>query len=1332
MTSTETGSSWSDRLSPRNWPLGWKLVAVGLVPALLALVLGVLRVADQAHAASQLETANELLEVRTRVAAAADALRVERDKATLLVAERRLGDRGPLQDAVAQTDGAVEQARAGLAGATNDLDPTVRAALQDAEGGLAQLQVLRTDVGGPAQADSRQIIGRYTGVISRTDLLARALLQQVSTPGVTGLTDALTAVGAASEALTRQHTVLGAALRTGRVTADDRAAVDATDDAFTTAYSSFLLAMGPTQAPVDFIASPENTRRETVKTAILNVPEAGPIPVTVAQWDDASRAATAQVDAAGANIGAELAAAGDAAARRSSNLAGLNSVALMLGLLLAATIVVLVSRSLTRSLRVLRTSALDVAQRRLPQAVENMRSGGTPDVQVEPVPLHTRDEVGQVARAFDTVHGQALKLAADQAALQSNVSSMFVNLSRRSQALVERQLQLIEQLESNEQDPDQLSNLFQLDHLATRMRRNSENLLVLAGTDLTKRNVAPVPLVDVLRAAVSEIEQYQRIVVQAPPQATVGGRATSDVIHLLAELLDNATNFSPPDSQVVMSSLRAQDGSIVVEIADSGVGMLDHELTDANRRLNTPSAVDVSASRRMGLFVVGRLGARHGITVHLGGAPVGGPGGGVTASVTLPAHLVTVSGETESGPAPRSAQLGDAPAQLGVLSSPNGVPPQRASVADRPVPRVTLAPPDGRPADRPTGLNGLPIRTPGSALNRGYAPQPGQVANGVAGEHVATGPGSEADAALPDAGLLRPGSDSERVAAADGYHDADGEPAGAEVGGGAEADHAAAPTEAVPITAVAGPAGTDEHVDADTAADRPDDGERTDGGDAAADRTADRTADRSAGHLAELQLARRTGAAVDAPAASDVPDAPVESGVDASPVRPDPDVVEGTDDTDDTGDTPAAADPAAAPLDEAQAPATGSVPPSTAHPAAGPDGPEAGRPDDRSAEPVADDDVAAQAAAEPAPDTATGKAAPPPPIGDGGRARGAGIRPRPSPRPLPPTGPTGPYRDRPAPATPYAAQPDATGQNGRSHGAVPDVPAAADSPQTGPNTTPLPILAETAGSWDDRAQDDRVTGDGTDHAVASPFGLDEPSTFGLDDPSSFGLGEPAPAGPTAGDDLFAANVPAISEPEGLPRSRRPIAVARRGPADMTETTPIFAEIASAWFASDRPVPVDWELDERPDDDLLPVSAPVPPAGPGLLDGPTRPAPAPAPAPAPDPAGHSFASTADEGWRAASGATAERPDELTAAGLPKRRPRARLVPGSAGSAVLAGPASPTRSADSVRGRLASYQQGVRQGREIRLRRDPVRSGSQPESPGDDTAGPDNGGHDEESR
>ena len=260
----------------------------------------------------------------------------------------------------------------------------------------------------------------------------------------------------------------------------------------------------------------------------------------------------------------------------------------MLGLLVGITIAVLVARALVRSLRVLRTSALDVAERRLPQTVESVRAGDTPDVTVAPVPLTGRDEVVQVARAFDAVHMQAIRLAADQATLQAGVSAMFVNLSRRSQALVERQLQLIEQLESNEQDADQLSNLFQLDHLATRMRRNSENLLVLAGTDVAKRNVAAVPMVDVLRAAVSEVEQYQRIVVQTPPTATVLGRAASDIVHLLAELLDNATNFSPPDSQVVMSSTRTADGAIVVEIADRGVGMTDDELAAANARLVRP------------------------------------------------------------------------------------------------------------------------------------------------------------------------------------------------------------------------------------------------------------------------------------------------------------------------------------------------------------------------------------------------------------------------------------------------------------------------------------------------------------------------------------------------------------------------------------------------------------------------------------------------------------------------------------------------------------------------------------------------------------------------
>lgn len=1242
VTSTETRPTWSDRLSPRNWPLLWKLVAVGLVPALLAIVLGVLRVSEQAQTASELGAANRLLELRGRVADTADALRVERDRAALFVAEQRLGDRAPAQEAARGTDAAWEQARSAFAD-VDDLDQTAGTALQEAEGGFAQLSVLRSDVGGTAPVTAAQVTQRYTAVIARADLLSRSLLRQLTIPEVIGLADALNAAGSASEALALQHTVLGAALRAGQVTPDDRAAVTATDGALANGYSFYLLALPPSQPRVNFLSSPVNAERDTVKAAILGAASPGPIPVTPQAWDDAVAQSGALIDQAESEARTALVAAGDAAEERASNLAGVNSVILMLGLLLAVTIGVLMVRSLTRSLRVLRTSALDVAQRRLPQAVENMRAGSVPDVAVEPVPLHTRDEVGQVARAFDTVHGQALKLAADQAALQSNVSSMFVNLSRRSQALVERQLQLIEQLESNEQDPDQLSNLFQLDHLATRMRRNSENLLVLAGTDLAKRNVAPVPLVDVLRAAVSEIEQYQRIVVQAPPQATVVGRATSDVIHLLAELLDNATNFSPPESQVVMSSMRAQDGSIVVEIADSGVGMADHELTDANRRLATPSAVDVSASRRMGLFVVGRLGARHGISVHLGGALMGGPGGGLTASVTLPAHLVTLSGDpNETGPTPRVVAAG--PAAAGATA--NGVPPQRAGAPGRPVPRATLAvPPDG-PPERPIGLNGLPTRTPGSSLARNPVPAAEPPAENRDGAEPAAAAPSTAGPAAGEPGTSAPD------------RGAGGDPAQGDRDG---SDVDSAPTEAVPITGAA----PDREPTGDDAPHGPsDDTDRPVAG------TAGPAAGSPAGHLADLQRARQAAfarrTAGDAESAqADAADAaaPAETPADQSSAAHGPDAAEqseptrtpdtaltgGLDDTDDDQESPAGA---------------------------------------RSAE--ADEEPDADAAADqdrPA---------------DGDRAERE-PRPRPSPRPALPTrpapsGPNGTFRDLTVPGAPYEPRLPSR-QNGVNGAGVPAAAQPDADPSTGPHTTPLPVVAES----------------GAGSPVADPAD----ALFG-------------PVAPPVGDGLFTASVPAIGEPDGGPRSRRPLGEMRRGPVDITETTPIFAEIASAWFADDRPMPVDWELGERPDDDLVPASATVPPAAQardGLLDVPDL----PVPVPATDPAGQAFATAADEGWRAASGAAAERPDELTAAGLPKRRPRARLVPGSAGSAVLAAPASPARSAESVRGRLASYQQGVRQGREIRLRRDPGRTGSQPVTPGDDTAAASgSGGHDEENR
>ncbi|MGA4839390.1 nitrate- and nitrite sensing domain-containing protein [Streptomyces sp. G45] len=316
----------------------------------------------------------------------------------------------------------------------------------------------------------------------------------------------------------------------------------------------------------------------------------------------------------------------------------ITGAAVVVALLAAFVLAGFMARQMSQNMRSLRTAAFGIAEQRLPMLVDQLSrtDPGRVDTRVQPIPITTTDEIGEVARAFDQVHREAVRLASEQALLRGNINAIFTNLSRRNQSLIEGQLSLITDLENNEADPDQLESLFKLDHLATRMRRNGENLLVLSGEEPGRRWDQPVPLVDVLRAASSEVEQYERIELEGVPEAEIHGLAVTDLVHLLAELLENATTFSSPQTKVKVTATRLPDGRVMVEIHDKGIGLTAEDFADINHRLANPPTVDAAISQRMGLFVVGRLSDRHGIRVQLRPS---GEQAGTTSLVMLPENI---------------------------------------------------------------------------------------------------------------------------------------------------------------------------------------------------------------------------------------------------------------------------------------------------------------------------------------------------------------------------------------------------------------------------------------------------------------------------------------------------------------------------------------------------------------------------------------------------------------------------------------------------------------------------------------------------------------------
>ncbi|WAL49335.1 sensor histidine kinase [Rhodococcus pyridinivorans] len=324
------------------------------------------------------------------------------------------------------------------------------------------------------------------------------------------------------------------------------------------------------------------------------------------------------------------------------------SAAIRTGMLIAIAIActVVVTLALTKlivsSLRQLRDATTRVAYHDLPAAIAAIRAETDPAlVTTTPIGVNTDEEIGQVARAVDGVHSQALLLAAEQAALRRQITAMLETLARRNRSLVDRQLMLIETLEFKERNPDRLQNLFELDHLATRMRRTGESLLVLAGTRARRSSRSATLLEDVMRASISQVENYQRVRLGTVPPITVVGHAVDDLIHLLTELLDNALRASDPSTSVVFVAAPAIKHGMLLEIVDRGIGLPPPELARINHRLIEAVELDAQATRHMGLYVVGQVAQRHGLQVRLRPTTEAGAARGITASAYLPPEVIT-------------------------------------------------------------------------------------------------------------------------------------------------------------------------------------------------------------------------------------------------------------------------------------------------------------------------------------------------------------------------------------------------------------------------------------------------------------------------------------------------------------------------------------------------------------------------------------------------------------------------------------------------------------------------------------------------------------------
>ncbi|MDQ2587803.1 sensor with HAMP domain protein [Saccharothrix yanglingensis] len=637
----------------RNWRLRSKLAVVLLVPALSTLTLAGLRLNTQLDDVELFGKVQRELQLSAQAAAVSDALQLERDAAVWFVAGGRGEGAGEYVTRSGKVDSEVGRFR-DVAAATSGIDESVRDAFQKAVQSLDGLLALRNTVSNSRYPDV-SVHTAYNQVLATLAQVHRATSSSLSNGTLTPLAGANFALYSAKEQLSQQNSILLSVAQRGEFAPGQLNALRAAQSRLDAALSDFanVASQENRQLLSDTVSGPAvDGRNRLVQLAQVQQGESGEVGINDSEVMRVGEETAALLRTVTRDIEGQADRAAVELTETARGNAWRDAALVAVALIIAFALMAFVARSMLTPLRVLRRTALDVARNRLPDAIKRIRTHRDPERAAEealvPVPINTTEEVGQVARAFDAVQREAVRLAVEQVALRANVNDMFINLSRRSQALVERQITVIDRLEQDEQDPDQLASLFELDHLATQMRRNSENLLVLSGTTVNRRVTRPVPISEVLGAAVSEVEKYARIQIAPAPEMRVQGRVVNDLAHLIAELLDNATAFSKPTTKVTVRAIETRRGEVSIRIHDRGVGMQEQDIAEANTKLADPPEVDVSVAREMGLYVVGQLAKRHEIRVTLSNND--DIEGGVTAQVVLPVGLL------HRGPEPIAAK----------------------------------------------------------------------------------------------------------------------------------------------------------------------------------------------------------------------------------------------------------------------------------------------------------------------------------------------------------------------------------------------------------------------------------------------------------------------------------------------------------------------------------------------------------------------------------------------------------------------------------------------------------------------------------------------------